>query len=67
MLELLPIIDFDGTLHYLEKYDKENTLENLIEGILWRNDTITMFGKTHPQPRKTAWYGDEIFITLIQV
>lgn len=22
-------------------------------------DPITMFGKTYPQPRLTAWYGDE--------
>jgi alkylated DNA repair dioxygenase AlkB len=25
----------------------------------WRNDPITVFGKTHPQPRLTALYGHE--------
>lgn len=26
---------------------------------LWKADTITVFGKTHPQPRLTALYGEE--------
>ena len=25
----------------------------------WQHDTITVFGKTHPQPRLTALYGNE--------
>ena len=25
----------------------------------WRDDTITLFGKTHLVPRRTAWYGDD--------
>jgi len=29
-------------------------LENQLK---WRQDTITMFGKTHPIPRLQAWYG----------
>src|SRR5690606_1649010 len=27
--------------------------------ILWQQDSITLFGKTHPQPRLTALYGNE--------
>ena len=31
----------------------------LIEEIPWQNDTITVFGKTHPQPRLTALFGND--------
>lgn len=27
--------------------------------IAWQQDYITMYGKVHPLPRLTAWYGDE--------
>ena len=27
--------------------------------ILWRQEHITLYGKTHPLPRLTSWYGDE--------
>lgn len=30
----------------------------LIEEINWRQDEIKLFGKTHPVPRKHAWYAD---------
>ncbi|HYX32969.1 MAG TPA: alpha-ketoglutarate-dependent dioxygenase AlkB [Oligoflexus sp.] len=30
----------------------------LDQAISWRQDTITMFGRTTPLPRLTAWYGD---------
>jgi alkylated DNA repair dioxygenase AlkB len=33
-------------------------LERLIDSVPWRQDKITLFGKTHPQPRLSAWYGD---------
>ncbi len=59
MFTLLPLITTNGILLYQENYDEKNEIDNLTDGINWRNDTITMFGKTHPQPRKTAWYGDE--------
>jgi alkylated DNA repair dioxygenase AlkB len=26
--------------------------------LIWLNDSITMFGKTYPQPRQTAFHGD---------
>ena len=25
----------------------------------WRQESVTLFGKTHPQPRLAAWYGDQ--------
>ena len=33
--------------------------EKLLNDILWQQDAITVFGKTHPQPRLTALYGNE--------
>lgn len=48
----------DGILQYFENYSDEK-LENIIKDLIWRNDFITMYGKTHPLPRMTAWYGDK--------
>lgn len=31
----------------------------LHEQLAWRDEPITMFGKTFMQPRRIAWYGDE--------
>ncbi len=51
------VIITDGTLQYFESY-VDLPLEELTKGVVWRNDPITMFGKTYPQPRLTAWHGD---------
>jgi alkylated DNA repair dioxygenase AlkB len=45
-------------LFYQSNFLKEDLLQNIISEIEWRQDQITMFGKTHPIPRLTAWYGD---------
>jgi alkylated DNA repair dioxygenase AlkB len=58
MITVKTLINDDGVLLYFPRYDNQHSLTSLIDGIIWRNDTITMFGKTHPQPRLTAWYGD---------
>ena len=36
-------------------------LGQLIEQTAWRQESITLFGKTHLQPRLIAWYGDPAF------
>ena len=33
--------------------------DSLKKNIEWKQDFIKMFGKSHPIPRLTAWYGDE--------
>lgn len=38
--------------------DDRVLLQRLIDDTAWRQDDITLFGKTHPQPRLVAWYGD---------
>ncbi len=32
--------------------------DRLIEQIDWRQEQVTVFGKSYPQPRLCAWYGD---------
>jgi alkylated DNA repair dioxygenase AlkB len=51
------LIEDDGFLTHQENY-LDVSVEEIVKGIEWRNDPITMFGKTYQQPRLTAWYGD---------
>jgi len=52
------ILNHDGQVLYQENYT-DKTMAELLRDVVWRNDSITMFGKTHPQPRMTAWHGEE--------
>ena len=45
--------NFFNTLQAKELFDK------LYHEIPWQQDEITVFGKTHPQPRLTALFGNE--------
>lgn len=38
--------------------DTEALREALIRETPWRQETISLYGKTHQQPRLVAWYGD---------
>jgi alkylated DNA repair dioxygenase AlkB len=41
--------------------DKSNTFfQSLLEETPWQQDQITVFNKTHPQPRLTALYGESL-------
>lgn len=46
-----PAIDLAG--------DDTGLLQRLIAETDWQCRDITIFGKTHPQPRLVAWHGDE--------
>jgi alkylated DNA repair dioxygenase AlkB len=37
-------------------YDR--MLSRLIEETKWRQESVRIYGKSHPQPRLVAWYGD---------
>lgn len=39
--------------------DGDQLLQNLIEDTPWQAEDIVVFGKTYPQPRLIAWYGDD--------
>ncbi len=41
--------------------DPAELLAELVQDIDWRQDSVTLFGKTHPQPRLSAWYGEAAY------
>lgn len=45
--------------HFFDKNEADAILEQLSNDIPWQQDEIRVFGKTHPQPRLTALYGNE--------
>ena len=68
MLDLFPnekiILDLpDAVFEYYPNFftsEKATLLfEKLKKETPWQQDNITVFGKTHPQPRETALYGNE--------
>ena len=58
-IEQLPIADADISLYQQvdlgQSYD--DLLHELINDTVWRQEEITLYGKTHWQPRLSAWYG----------
>ncbi|MDP4826185.1 MAG: alpha-ketoglutarate-dependent dioxygenase AlkB, partial [Flavobacteriales bacterium] len=42
---------------YIPDFCPELNIDEVISKIQWRNNSIRMFGKYHPEPRLTAWYG----------
>ena len=52
----------DAELLFYQRLDlgvaDRDLLERLIRQTAWREERITLFGKTHLQPRLVAWYGD---------
>jgi alkylated DNA repair dioxygenase AlkB len=57
----LPIENAD--IKYYPNFFEKNTgnllYEKLYKQVKWQQDYITLYGKTYPIPRLTAWYGDE--------
>jgi alkylated DNA repair dioxygenase AlkB len=62
---LTPIPLADGALSFLEQVPlslpNDEMLARLIADTAWRSETITVWGKQHPQPRLTAWHGDAAY------
>lgn len=52
------LLPFDGEVYLLENAFAEAELAPLIDEVAWRQDQITLYGKTHPVPRLQAWYAD---------
>lgn len=60
VLETIPMIDAEVQFinaFYSKSLSKEYR-NILLAEILWRQETITISGRKHLQPRLTAWYGD---------
>ncbi len=51
--------DIDFYPQFFSQSESDLLFSNLRENIDWRQDHITLYGKTHPLPRLTSWYGDE--------
>lgn len=56
MHSLLACKDVDYATHDWHQEHDINALP--FENIRWQHDSVSMFGKTHPLPRLSAWYGD---------
>jgi alkylated DNA repair dioxygenase AlkB len=45
--------------HFFDKKEADAIFAQLTNDIPWQQDDIRVFGKTHPQPRMTALFGNE--------
>lgn len=45
--------------NFFKKMQAKEFFDKLYQEIPWQQDPITVFGKTHPQPRLTALFGNE--------
>ena len=50
---------FDYYPHFFSIEESDIYLKYLLNNILWKQDYIKMYGKEHPIPRLTSWFGDE--------
>jgi len=58
--QALQVDDADLSLWQHVNFGNENDLlRQLIEETPWRQEQVTVWGKTHMQPRLIAWYGDD--------
>jgi alkylated DNA repair dioxygenase AlkB len=52
----------DGEVYYLRRLSLAEAphfvMSQLIDEVPWRAEKIVVWGKTYPQPRLIAWYGD---------
>lgn len=54
----LPQADIRFYPTFLNPQEADRLLADLTQTIPWRQDWITIYGRSLPQPRLTAWYGD---------
>lgn len=45
-------------LIYLPQFFQKNYFSLLRDALNWKQNSITVYGKTHQEPRLTAWYGE---------
>jgi alkylated DNA repair dioxygenase AlkB len=60
MLEPIPMKDAEAYYlpHLLLAQAPDIIMGRLIDEVPWRAESIIVWGKTYPQPRLIAWYGD---------
>lgn len=42
--------------------ESDHYLQELLQNINWKQESIKMFGRELPMPRLTAWYGDKSYV-----
>ncbi len=61
-MKLTPVVVFEGEVYYIPSFltdcESANYFLSLKNETSWQQDTITLFGKTHLQPRLTALFAD---------
>ena len=55
----LPDAEIEYYPNFFESTRANELFEKLKNEIPWKQDSITVFGKTHPQPRLTSLFGNE--------
>lgn len=59
---LQPLYVPDADVSYLANFDFGSTPDALMRALItetpWRRESVTLWGRTFPQPRLVAWYGD---------
>ena len=56
----LPDAEIEYYPNFFENNRANEFFEKLKNEIPWQQDNITVFGKTHPQPRLTSLFGNEV-------
>lgn len=55
----VPDAEIDYYPNFIDTERASKYFSCLVEEVPWQHDSITVFGKTYPQPRLTALYGNE--------
>ncbi|MCC9136581.1 alpha-ketoglutarate-dependent dioxygenase AlkB family protein [Pontibacter silvestris] len=60
-LQRLPLPDAEVyySPHFFDVEESNTYLQELLQTINWKQESIKLFGKLQPMPRLTAWYGDK--------
>ena len=65
IIEPISVLPYDGEAIYhdsvLNEADCKSYLDALQQHIEWKNDEVSLFGKTITASRKVAWYGSKTF------
>lgn len=51
--------DFDYVPHFLSQPDAKQLFNDLLINTAWTQGEVTVFGRTHREPRLTCWVADE--------
>ncbi|MDP6449996.1 MAG: alpha-ketoglutarate-dependent dioxygenase AlkB [Lentisphaeria bacterium] len=57
----IPVTDGDVVFDaaFFSASDADRLLAALLSSLLWEQHLVRVYGRTHPAPRLSAWYGDE--------